>query len=633
MSGPEWQPEIEDCRNLFPPLTQLTRFFYVGGNGQEAMPGAPRPEMLRVGVMNGLMPVEGVAVEFETLSPGGQVAEDPVDLGTSTTTVSVDTDSDGVASCAWLPDPDVSAPSQIVTATLLDAASDPTVHPKIYFNGNLSIASEVYYDSSGCLNPNDPANVQDALDQLCENYSLDHVSGDGQEAGPGQPVPQPLIVRVSNGRWPAEADVTFRVTVGSGQVDDSGGPQAEVTVASDPATGLASCAWTLDVVTPSQRVEAFLTGMDDHLVGFNAALRTAGSIAFDPENCDKFDTTVTDVQTAIDELCNMGLGEEPGVLITDVLEAGTDSPVLNDATLPVTSFANGIRIKCDRDPAAASVADKPVCFVTLDMPYPANEADRTLWDVSGVLGYQPLKLRADVSSSDAIVTWKPVGLTRDWLVDKLFPTMTHLKMGDRVLAHLTIKGNFVWASDDSTMYLDGDSYGALDGTRTRLRYPSGNGLKGGDFEMWFWLVQGEKSRPPTGTVVEVATTTTASALIANDDAVTIAAGQSITIEVLANDSGGTAPLKVSAIVTQPSRGTVEIIGDTFAQYTPGANFTSGADSFRYEVQDAAGSTAQANVTITMDEPVVLTDTTDVGPAVIGLDVGDLDLGGPGDISG
>jgi hypothetical protein len=227
-------------------------------------------------------------------------------------------------------------------------------------------------------------------------------------------------------------------------------------------------------------------------------------------------------------------------------------------------------------------------------------------------------LRADVSSADTIVTWKPVGLTRDWLVDKLFPTMTELKMGDRVLAHLTIKGNFIWASEDSTMFLDGDSYGALDGTRTRLLYPSGNGLKGGDFEMWFWLVEGE---------------TTTSELIANDDSVSISVGQSVTIDVLTNDTGGTAPLAVSAIVTPPSRGTVETIDDTFVQYTPGANFTSGTDSFRYEVEDAAGTKAQANVTITMDEPVVLIDTTDfAGPGDTVLDAADLDLGDPGAIS-
>jgi hypothetical protein len=56
---------------------------------------------------------------------------------------------------------------------------------------------------------------------------------------------------------------------------------------------------------------------------------------------------------------------------------------------------------------------------------------------------------------------------------------------------LTIKGNFVWAGASPDVYLDGDSFGvrtAGAGT-TDIRFPTGNGRRGGDFEMWFWLSQ------------------------------------------------------------------------------------------------------------------------------------------------
>ena len=63
-------------------------------------------------------------------------------------------------------------------------------------------------------------------------------------------------------------------------------------------------------------------------------------------------------------------------------------------------------------------------------------------------------------------------------------------MGNRVLAHLTLKGNFIWAQRDPSLYLDGEVFGFLQdgGATTDIRLPSGNGRRGGDFEMWFWLV-------------------------------------------------------------------------------------------------------------------------------------------------
>ena len=71
--------------------------------------------------------------------------------------------------------------------------------------------------------------------------------------------------------------------------------------------------------------------------------------------------------------------------------------------------------------------------------------------------------------------------------------MIELKRGDRILAHLTLKGNFIWAADNPELYLDGEAFGiqAPDGTtNTNLHLPSGDGRRGGDFEMWFWLVEG-----------------------------------------------------------------------------------------------------------------------------------------------
>jgi hypothetical protein len=113
--------EISDCRNLFPPLTDLTSLYYVGGDGQEATPGNLLPEPLMVGVANGSLAVSGAKVKFEILSDGGSLNNGST---TSTTDVIVTTNSDGIASSSWtLASPIVSNPQ--VRASLL--ADDNTV--------------------------------------------------------------------------------------------------------------------------------------------------------------------------------------------------------------------------------------------------------------------------------------------------------------------------------------------------------------------------------------------------------------------------------------------------------------------------------------------------------------------------
>jgi hypothetical protein len=53
-----------------------------------------------------------------------------------------------------------------------------------------------------------------------------------------------------------------------------------------------------------------------------------------------------------------------------------------------------------------------------------------------------------------------------------------------------LKGNFIWGSRDKLVYIDGNAFGASPGeTPNNLRLPSGDGVRGGDFEMWFRLVE------------------------------------------------------------------------------------------------------------------------------------------------
>jgi hypothetical protein len=158
--------EVEDCRSLFPPLTQLGTLVYVGGDGQEARPGEPLPRPLEAGVFRGRRPVEGVTVRF-TAEQGGKLAADLASVGTGTEVFAADTGPDGIAACAWLPANDLAKLSQQVEARLLDAGGNP-FDPQLDYNAQLSVASEVAYVPGDCPDLASAATVQEALDILCK---------------------------------------------------------------------------------------------------------------------------------------------------------------------------------------------------------------------------------------------------------------------------------------------------------------------------------------------------------------------------------------------------------------------------------------------------------------------------------
>ena len=91
------QLRLSDCRQTFPPLTELVDFFYVGGAGQQAAAGERLPCPLEVGVTNGRLPVTGARVRFTVPQAGGTLQAG----GNSGTTLIVETDADGVAAVQW----------------------------------------------------------------------------------------------------------------------------------------------------------------------------------------------------------------------------------------------------------------------------------------------------------------------------------------------------------------------------------------------------------------------------------------------------------------------------------------------------------------------------------------------------
>jgi hypothetical protein len=375
---------------------------------------------------------------------------------------------------------------------------------------------------------------------VTELTTLHYVSGTGQEATPElPPAPQslvellhPLVVGVSNGGAPVEgARVVFEVFEGelnpappappsdfpNGRLSAVPGGNAvvisptKIEVRTDDE-GLASCKWELSPVRWNQQVEARLLGPDQktpvHLpVRFNANLSVAREVAYEPGACDKLAGTKT-VQEALDKLCNLlGLSNEPGIHVTDITfgqlgQSARRGVIENDFDLTCEALAEGLAVTCDRELFRGSVRNKPTCFVTLELPFPSGASDKAAWGLSSndpsFFGYQPVVLAGDPDAEGQTISWRPSQSANKWLRDTLpsilnrfNATVAGTQRPGRVLARLTLKGNFIWSGRDAALYLDGELFGVpeADGNVSGARTPSGDGKRGGDLELWFWLVQ------------------------------------------------------------------------------------------------------------------------------------------------
>ena len=318
---------IQDCRHLFPPITELTSLFYVSGDGQEAMPDLtqpeaflPLPQQLIVGVANGELPVPNAEVRFQVdatkgngrvLPTGGAGSFHQVD----SKTLDVLTDSSGLARCLW--QLDSVTQSQQLKATLqavtdLNDLTDHPIHLPVIFTANLSVASQVAYNPGDCQPLQEDKTVQKALDRLSHVISLYEVSGNNQEIVPGETL-QPLVVLAAS-RCGAITDqalhVHFKIVSGAGKVNG----QDEIDVVTD-SNGLATCVWAPGSTAPNQEVEASLVGDSSHPIAaptkvrFASTLSLASHVYYDPSKCPALSAdNVTNVQDAIDHLCAVHQG-------------------------------------------------------------------------------------------------------------------------------------------------------------------------------------------------------------------------------------------------------------------------------------------------------------------------------------
>lgn len=153
----------EDCRALFPPITQCKQVLYAGGDGQEALGDplnssamVPLPRVLSVSVVRGHTPVAGEIIHFRVLDGNGQFSNGQPGQD-------IATDASGVASVAW--SLDSTNHSQRIFAQRRDSAGTLT-HTPIAFNATLSRAANVSFDPANTPELYPANTVQKAIEAL-----------------------------------------------------------------------------------------------------------------------------------------------------------------------------------------------------------------------------------------------------------------------------------------------------------------------------------------------------------------------------------------------------------------------------------------------------------------------------------
>jgi hypothetical protein len=308
-----------DCRCLWPALTTVPRLFYVSGDGQEVMPEPispinvyKLPQPLIAGVANPHCLKYGpLAVRFKVTLGSGRVTTKGGNAAAASGSIDITTDAKGLAICDF--HPDGTNYTQRVTAMLLDENGNPVSLPLI-FNANLSIASQVAYDPTGCTALQGKRTVQAAIARLASLTRLEAVGGDGQDIEPGSFLVKPIRVLVTSSCGPvAGATVRFDTGGNQGLVTHPPPHQPPPAPTCDVVTlqdGIATCLWKLDPnpAFPTQELTVTLvppdTSAQPGTLRFTANLRLHGCCVTVGK-----DGEFPDLATTIDQLINRDFKE------------------------------------------------------------------------------------------------------------------------------------------------------------------------------------------------------------------------------------------------------------------------------------------------------------------------------------
>lgn len=336
---------------------------------------------------------------------------------------------------------------------------------------------------------------------VTELISFFYLGGDGQEARPGKPLLAPLMVGVSNGKWPLkDIKVDFTKVNSNGTITPLNNSKTD-------ADGIARCNWKLGPSGKQMVVATIKDGNNKtiHLpIFFNASINLASNIEYDGNGCPNWGGQKPDtVAKAITELCNkINTQPEPEskfkIKLIYWANEGKDE-FLFDQLVDLQSLRNGFFIVCnmDVDPNCIFMdkefkQSRAIGQLSIEIPFSYQSENPECF---GFLN-SPLIVPFHYSLDDQnIIKCIPKSANcLDAYMQLLNKMIIELNDSiDRLLVRFTLNGNLIWAKEDSKHLLDADLFAMKMNADNCLVpiYESGDGKKGGTLDLRFYLSCGK----------------------------------------------------------------------------------------------------------------------------------------------